>query len=52
VAPKLADDAVATDGRARPPERAFWRDAGTRAILVGKSLKWLAESKTQGGNNG
>jgi hypothetical protein len=30
----------------------IWRDAGARAILVGKSLKWLAARQTQGGNNG
>jgi len=29
-----------------------WRRDCVCAILVGKSLKWLAESKTQGGNNG
>jgi hypothetical protein len=29
-----------------------WRRARVCAILPGKSLKWLAESKTQGGNDG
>jgi len=32
--------------------RQFWRNAGARAILVGKSLKWLAARQTTGGNNG
>jgi hypothetical protein len=32
--------------------RKIWRNAGARAIVVGKSLKWLAQRQTTGGNNG
>jgi hypothetical protein len=32
--------------------RKIWHDARAGAILVGKSLKWLAQRQTTGGNNG
>jgi hypothetical protein len=35
-----------------PDRRASWRNTGAGAIVVGKSLEWLAETQTQGGSHG